>query len=88
MGIKEVLRWIKGRQLSDVVVETECLVAVQVIRVSSTLLSYFGRIIQELKVLPLELKDKGMFIRFIKRSAKNVAHFLVSYSYSLADRRG
>lgn len=50
------------------------------------LLSYFGRIIQECRVLLSDLKDKGVVLRFVKRSKNNVAHFLAGYYFLLADR--
>lgn len=43
------------------------------------MISYFNFRIA--KVLLKELKVKGLSLRFIKRSANSVAHFLASYSY-------
>ncbi|XP_074326920.1 uncharacterized protein LOC141664864 [Apium graveolens] len=45
MGIREALSWIKARQMQRVIVETDCLEAVQAIRGSATMASYLGAII-------------------------------------------
>lgn len=60
MGIQEALSWIKDKQLTEVTVETDCFVAVQAIRGNATMRSYFGKIVQECRVLLLQLKDKGL----------------------------
>lgn len=86
MGIREALSWIKERQLQKVIVETDCLEAVQAIRGSATMVSYLGTIIQECRNLLVGMKDKGIDLKFVKRSANNLAHTLVSCSYSVADR--
>ena len=80
MGIREALSWIKDKNLSGVIVETDCLVAVQAIRSSATLFSYFGVLVQECRNLLKETKDKGIVLRFEKRYANNLAHAFVSYS--------
>lgn len=56
MGIMETPSWITGQQLSEVTIVSDCLVIVQAIRGSSRLISHFGRLIQEYKVLLKELK--------------------------------
>ena len=48
--------------------------------------SYFGRIVDECRALLMELKDRGVNLRFVKRSANNLAHALAKCSYSIADR--
>ncbi|XP_074347208.1 uncharacterized protein LOC141686043 [Apium graveolens] len=73
MGIREALSWIKDKQLQEVQVETDCLVAVQAIRGTVTMRSYFGRIVEECRALLMELKDRGVNLRFVKRSANNLA---------------
>ncbi|XP_074324344.1 uncharacterized protein LOC141661259 [Apium graveolens] len=47
MGICEALSWIKAKHIENVVVETDCLVAVQVVRGAAAMLSYFGSLVQE-----------------------------------------
>lgn len=86
MGIREVLSWIKAKNLSKVIVKTDCLVAVQEIRGSAAMFSYFGVLVQEYKNLLKEVEDKGKVLNFVKQSANNLAHAFVSCSYSVADR--
>ena len=86
MGVKEALSWIKESHLSNVSVETDCLAVVQAIRSRGATLSYFGRIINECKSLLSVLEDRNVDVKFVKRSANKVAHFLVKSTYSLADR--
>lgn len=85
MGIQK-LSWVKDKGMTDVIIETDCFVAVQAIRSAAQLLSYFGRLIQQCKMLLEELKNKGVILRFVKRSANNLAHTLASCSYSIAER--
>ena len=86
MGIREALSWIKAKQLNEVIVETGCLAAVQAIRGSAAMTSYFGGLIQECRDLMKEVKDKGVIFNFVKRSANNLAHAFASCSYSVDDR--
>ncbi|WOG87677.1 hypothetical protein DCAR_0206908 [Daucus carota subsp. sativus] len=86
MGIREALSWIKAKEMENVVVETDCLVAVQAIRSEAAMISYFGSLVQECRELLRYAKDKGVILRFVKRSANNLAHALASCSYSVADR--
>ncbi|KAL8118188.1 hypothetical protein AgCh_015911 [Apium graveolens] len=86
-GIREALSWVKKEQKQDVIVETDCLAVVQWIRSSFVALSYLGRVINQCRELLLGLKNQNVMLRFVKRSANNVAHYLASYNSSLADRR-
>lgn len=86
IGVREALSWIKEEQIRDVLVETDCLVVVQAIRSSGVPLSYFGRIVGECRTLLSELKGRNVMVRFVKRSANKVAHFLAKSTYSIADR--
>ncbi|XP_074344437.1 uncharacterized protein LOC141683598 [Apium graveolens] len=86
MGIREALSWTKEQDRTGVVVETDCLVAVQAIRGPSILLSYFGITIEDCGVLLEEVRGKEVSVKFIKRSANNVAHSIARYSSSIADR--
>ncbi|KAL8154779.1 hypothetical protein AgCh_000219 [Apium graveolens] len=87
MGIREALSWVKKEQQKNVVIETDCLAVVQWIRNSFVTLSYLGRLVNECRQLFIGLQDQNVMLRFVKRSANNVAHYLVSYSSSLADRK-
>lgn len=86
MCIREVSSWIKRRQLQRVVVETDCLVSVQAIRDSATMSSYFGVIVQECGNLLMEVKDKGVILKFVKRFANSLAHAFVNYGNSVGNR--
>ena len=86
MGIREALSWIKSTHWSNVIIETDCLVAVQGIRSSVVMLSYYGRIISDCKDLLNELKYRHVVLRFIKRSANTVAHHLARSTCVVSDR--
>lgn len=86
IGIKEAFSWVKKQELTGVVVEADCLVAIQAIRSSAVKLSYMGRIIEDCKNLLVELKDHQVSLIFVKRSANKVAHFIVRDTCSIADR--
>ncbi|XP_074346578.1 uncharacterized protein LOC141685372 [Apium graveolens] len=75
IGIREALSWVKEHNWPQVVVESDCLGAIQANSCSSISLSYLGRIIDECKRLLLELKSRNATLRFVKRSANMVAHF-------------
>lgn len=71
IGIREALSWIKGKQMANARVETDCLVAVQAIRGNAAMVSYFGVLIQECRDLSKELGVKDVVLNFVKRSANN-----------------
>lgn len=50
------------------------------------MLSFFGRIIEECKQGLKSLKDRSESLKFVKRSANEVAHYLARHSCSIADR--
>ncbi|XP_062102876.1 uncharacterized protein LOC133813856 [Humulus lupulus] len=86
LGIKEALSWVKDKRWSRVEIESDCLVAVQAIRSTTAMYSYFGRIITECRSILEELKPKFVSIKFIKRSANTVAHFLARSTSVISDR--
>ncbi|KAL8121558.1 hypothetical protein AgCh_018338 [Apium graveolens] len=86
LGIKEALSWIKRKSWMEVVVETDSLVCVQAIRSGSVMLSYFGRVIAQCKQLPEELKDRNVSLKFVKRSANKVTHYLARHTCVISDR--
>lgn len=49
------------------------------------MLSYFGRIIKECKLIIENLKDRHVSVVFVKRSANRVADFLARATHSIAD---
>ena len=85
MGIWEALSWIKIEHMKDTILETDCLVTVQAIRGSTVMSSYFGALIQECRNILKEVQDKGVILKFVKRSTNNLAHALTS-CYCVADR--
>lgn len=86
IGIREALSWIMKEGLHNAVLETDCLLVVQLIRSSFSSLSYLGRVVQECRDLLASLKSQNLVLRFVKRSANSVSHYLARYSSSLADR--
>lgn len=66
MRVREALSWTKEQQCSNRVIETSCLVVVQALCNSSRLVSYFGRIIDECRILTDELSNINVCILFIK----------------------
>uniref|UniRef100_A0A803R3C9 RNase H type-1 domain-containing protein n=1 Tax=Cannabis sativa TaxID=3483 RepID=A0A803R3C9_CANSA len=68
--------------------ESHCLVAIYTvhIRSSSIMRSYFGRIISKSKELLVDMKDRFISLKFIKRSANNGAHYLTRSTCFIADR--
>lgn len=76
MGIRETLSQIKEKDQEDVVVETYYPVVIQAIRGTPILLSYFCKMIEDCKVLLAELKGKYVLVKFVKRFANHVAHFI------------
>ncbi|KAL8100419.1 hypothetical protein AgCh_032616 [Apium graveolens] len=87
VGIREALSWVKNERRKDVIVETDCLMLVQWIRSSYITRSYVGRVVDECRRLLAGLQNQNTVLRFIKRSANGVAHYLARYSSSIADRR-
>lgn len=61
------------------------MIAVQAIRCSSFNFSYFVRVIDECKKLLVELESRNMALKFVKRSANKIAHYLTKYWSSQAD---
>ncbi|KAL8149999.1 hypothetical protein AgCh_006858 [Apium graveolens] len=86
IGVREALSWVKDMRYQNVEIETDCLQLVQAIRSSITSLSYLGRVIEDCKGMLVSLKDKNVILRFVKRSANRVSHYLARYNCSIADR--
>lgn len=74
MSIREALSWIKDRRLSNVQVETECLIAAQAISATLQQSSSFGLIVDDCLSLLSSLYNVS--IKHVKRSANCVAHSL------------
>lgn len=86
IGIREALSWVKSKDWQLVDVETDCIGAVQAIRCSSINFSYLGRVVDDCRRLIADLRLRNVTLKFVRRSANKVAHFLARYSSSLADR--
>ncbi|XP_074326725.1 uncharacterized protein LOC141664671 [Apium graveolens] len=87
IGIREALSWVKSKNWLGAVVETDCLNMVQAIRCSSVNLSYLGRVVDECKQLLVDIKSRNVTLKFVKRSANMIGHYLAIYSISIADRK-
>ncbi|XP_060959571.1 uncharacterized protein LOC133030706 [Cannabis sativa] len=82
-GIKEALSWIKGKQWSNVVVETDSLVSVHALSSSVFMPSVFGLLISDCKRLLDCLCDVS--VTFVSRSANKTAHCLARGSCYWSD---
>lgn len=85
ISVREALSWTKESNWQEVTIETDCLLVVQALRSSDLMLSYFGRIIKECKLIIENLKDRHVSVVFVKRSANRVADFLAKATHSIAD---
>ncbi|XP_074327679.1 uncharacterized protein LOC141665589 [Apium graveolens] len=84
MSIKEALSWIEESQWSEVVLESDCLVAVQAIRSKVKMRSPFGLVIEECRNKLLSLNNVSLL--FVRRSANMTAHYVAKMSYSFPGR--
>lgn len=66
VGVREALSWIKENKYIEVDVESDCLQVVQAIRSSISCLPYFGRVIEECRLLLASLKNCNVLLRFVK----------------------
>lgn len=80
MIIKEALNWIKDKGWRDVTVESDCLVVIEAIRSSVSLVSPLGRVIQECRNMILDLQHR-VSLFFIKQYANMMAHELPKASF-------
>ncbi|XP_074346913.1 uncharacterized protein LOC141685724 [Apium graveolens] len=84
IAIKEALSWIQDRGWSKIVVESDCLTAVQAVRSKVPMRSPFGDVIQSCRNMLASFNTVSLF--FIKRSANMAAHELARLSFSFPDR--
>lgn len=84
MAVKEALSWAKEMQWNNSVIESDCLVVVQMIRSKAPLRSRVGKIVDECR----EMISSGNNVKlyFIKRSANMSAHELARVSHMYPDR--
>ncbi|KAM6552804.1 hypothetical protein CsatB_013566 [Cannabis sativa] len=79
IGIREVLSWLKERQWPQVFIETDSLCVVQAFHSSIDMISLFGSVIQDCKMLFASFNN--VVVSFVKRSANVVTH-----KFAKADR--
>ncbi|KAL8131372.1 hypothetical protein AgCh_007343 [Apium graveolens] len=84
LAIKEALSWIKSNGWSKVVVESDCLTAIQAIRSKTPMVSPLGQVVQSCRNMLVESNTVSLF--FVKRSANMAAHELARLSCSFPDR--
>lgn len=84
LSVKEALSWVKELSRSAVVLESDCLVVVQLIHSATPLRSRLGKVVEECRKLVSELNN--VRLSFIKRFANIVAHELARVSYVYPDR--
>lgn len=84
LAIKEALSWIQDRGWSKVVVESDCLTAIQAIRSKVSMRSPYGHVIHSCRNMLEGLNTVSLF--FVKRCANMAAHELARMSYSFPDR--
>lgn len=84
LGIKEALSWVKKKDCSGLVIESDCLTLIQAICSSSVTLLYLGRVVQDYKSLLVSFKERNVMLNFVKRFAKKVAHYIRRTSSSIA----
>ncbi|XP_074362405.1 uncharacterized protein LOC141702670 [Apium graveolens] len=84
LAIKEALSWIKEYDWQEVVLESDCLAAVQAVRSKVEMRSSFGLVVEECR---REIRLSNIIsLLFIKRSANTVAHCIARASYKYPDR--
>lgn len=83
MAIKEALSWAKDRQWSSVILESDCLLVVQLIRSATPMKSRFGQVIEDCRRLRSGFNNFELY--FIKRSANMSAHELAQVSHIYPD---
>lgn len=86
VSIREALSWLKNKVFANAVLESDCLQVVQLIRSSYSSLSYLGKVITNCRALLSGLQSQNVKLKFVRRSANRVAHYLARYSCSIADR--
>ncbi|XP_060965412.1 uncharacterized protein LOC133034359 [Cannabis sativa] len=72
LSVKEALSWLKSKNLSNVLVETDCIAVVQALNSSVALPSVFGLFVQECQLILSSIHNVS--ICHVKRSANKVAH--------------
>ncbi|XP_031094369.1 uncharacterized protein LOC115998848 [Ipomoea triloba] len=80
MAVKEALTWLKSRNISHVVVESDCLNFCSTFNSLSPDLSYAGLIVKQCRSIARDIGD--IVVCHVKRSANHVAHVLAQVASS------
>ncbi|XVE55332.1 hypothetical protein DITRI_Ditri03aG0150200 [Diplodiscus trichospermus] len=83
ISLKEVLSWIKELQLENVIVETDALAVVNLLKGEGIIRSIIGLIIDDCKFLTNEITNCK--ISYVRRSTNHVAHLLLRVTGSISD---
>lgn len=84
MTIKEALTWAKKHDIVLIIIETDCLVAVQAIQNSTRTLLYISNIINDCRKVLLSVSNVNL--KFVKCSANRVGHRIAEAACSISDR--
>ncbi|XP_060960728.1 uncharacterized protein LOC133031275 [Cannabis sativa] len=84
LGVKEALSWIKNKGWNTIEVETDSLLTVQAIFSTQQMSSVFGLVTNDCKTLLSSSPNTSL--RFVKRSANRVVHFVARRSRFYSDR--
>ncbi|KAL8116144.1 hypothetical protein AgCh_022590 [Apium graveolens] len=84
IAVREALSWTKEMLWNNNIIESDCLIVVQMIRSATSMRSRLGKVIEECRVLIQELNNVTLY--FIRRSANMSAHELAHVSHMYPDR--
>ncbi|KAL8101079.1 hypothetical protein AgCh_033092 [Apium graveolens] len=86
IAIKEALSWAKDVGWNSVIIESDCLVVVQMIRSAAPLRSRIGQVIEECRQLVRDFNNFKLY--FVKRSANVLSHELARFGLMTRPRFG
>uniref|UniRef100_A0A803Q876 RNase H type-1 domain-containing protein n=1 Tax=Cannabis sativa TaxID=3483 RepID=A0A803Q876_CANSA len=84
IGVWEALSWIKDHSWLHVTLEMDCLSVVQVVRSFMVMISLFGKVVSDCRILLSTLRNVSF--HFVKRSVNVAAHSFARASISHLDR--
>ncbi|XP_019172068.1 PREDICTED: uncharacterized protein LOC109167502 [Ipomoea nil] len=83
IAVREALKWIRGTNIDNVLLETDCLQVVNSISVSHAFNSSFDLLVNDVRSIAAVFSNLGFL--FAKRSANRVAHTLAREALSMPD---
>lgn len=83
LAFREVLRWLKKMQVSQVFIEMDSLEVVQAFHNNQNDFSYFRSLIQDCSDIVKDLRSYSVY--FVRRSANTAAHCVVKEVSYLSD---